>query len=139
MLILLILAAYFTISAAIFINKNQIVKAKITKVEFIEVSDSDSTDWYRLDMQILPANKTINNYYFETGLTDPEFKAGQIVELYYDEKDPLNSEIKNFWVQWGPSLLIVMILAFYILVMLVISIVINKKKKKSEGSMIVSE
>jgi len=131
--ILFVLAGYFAISSALFINKSELVKAKITRVAFIEVSDSDSTDWYSLDMQIISSSspgKKINGYYFETGLTDPEFKAGQTVELYYDTKDPMNSEIKNFWVQWGPPILIGLIFIFYILVMSVLQVVIKKKNKE---------
>jgi hypothetical protein len=83
-----------------------------------------------MNLQIIGDGKTINGYYFETGLTDPEFKPGQIVELYYDAEEPLSSEIKNFWVQWGPAILVALILIFYILVMSVLQIITAKRKMK---------
>jgi hypothetical protein len=76
------------------------------------------------------SGKIINNYYFETGLIDPEFKDGQVIDLYYDAEDPLDSEVKNFWVQWGPAILVAIILIFYILVLYILKIILLRRNIK---------
>jgi hypothetical protein len=137
-LLIIGLAVYFIISTITFINKCELVKAKITDVKF-EKGYGDDNDKYTLSIFIPSKNSSISGLEFDTGFTDPEFEAGQIIELYYDKKDPNNSEIKSLWKQWAIPLVMGLALMIDLIFIVVFYMIFSKFRTKTERDAIISE
>src|SRR4030095_7003165 len=131
MLLIVGLAVYFGISTYNYINRCELVKAKITDVKF-EKGYGDDNDEYHLSLLVLINRKTITGIKYDTGFTDPEFKVGQIVELYYDMNDPYNSEIKNLWKQWAVPLVLALALIIELIFIAVFYTVFAKIGRNKE-------
>ena len=137
-LLIIGLAVYFTISEYSYINKCELVKAKITDVKF-DKGYGDDNDKYTLSIFIPSKNSSISGLEFDTGFTDPEFKAGQTINLYYDASNPTGSEIKNLWKQWAIPIILCLAFILDLVFMAVFYIVLTKFRTKSERDAIVSE
>jgi len=130
-LVIIGIAAYLIVAEIFFINKCELVKAKITNIEFHNESknNEDDNDYYILKMKILSSNKPIR-INFDTGFHDPKFTEGQIIDVYYNSKAPDKSEVKDIWNQWGGALICmgVFVFDFWIFIGLLASF----KKQKSD-------
>ncbi len=134
--LVLIVAGYLVISEALFINKCELVKAKIINVDFHKEnhnSEDDPNDWYNLTLKTIPTGKTAS-IVFKTDFSDPQFNEGDIVELYYYPKSPEDSEIKNFWDQWGGALICAGVFLFDLIFIAIFFLKSSDKKEDNANS-----
>lgn len=129
---------FFTVSKHKFINKCELVKAKITDVKFVKGGE-DENDLYILALFIPSKNSSISGLEFDTGFTDPEFKVGQVIDLYYDSKNPADSEIKNLWEQWAVPIILGLALIAELIFVFIFFTVFTRFRGKTERDAIISE
>ena len=98
------ISGYLFISKALFIDKCRVEKAKITEIKVIKPTSSDNQDSHFLMLQLVSNGKNLDWVNYDSIFGDPEFKEGQIIEVYYDRSYPENSEVKEFSAQWSVAI-----------------------------------
>lgn len=122
------IVVYFIVKEINFINKSELVKARIMSVEYKESQNEDDAFYYVLSLNRLSGGPLVRDLKFDSPFIDPHYKEGQIVEVYYDSANPYESEIKNAWINWEVPLILGVISIFDLISIGIIYLVFASRK-----------